>query len=182
MGTCAKSSMLWLCTFLYISILREKVNRTKQITLGLLLCICIFDHHRIRSGWIGRAEVLPPCVCRRQHKRVGSMRVEMCKTYQYTQCACAYVLGMFFVHFCVVSFSKEEWVNTVEKWSTCYNSLLLKPMDNKGVKNCEQNINKRKERKQKSDGLFNTAHNNTGVRNNEGECGEQNGEGKVKGV
>ena len=134
MGTCAKSSMLWLCTFLYISILREKVNRTKQITLGLLLCICIFDHHRTRSGWIGRAEVLPPCVCRRQHKRVGSMRVEMCKTYQYTQCACAYVLGMFFVHFCVVPFSKEEWVNTVEetlvlveKWSTCYKLPIRGP-------------------------------------------------------
>ena len=69
----------------------------------------------------------------------------------------------------------------MEKWSTRYNSPLLKTIDNKGVKNCEQNINKRKERN-KSDGMFNTAHNNTGERKNEGECGEQNGEGKVKGV
>ena len=77
------------------------------------------------------------------------MRVEVCKAYQHTQRACAYVLGIFFIHFCVVPFSKEEGVKTVEgelvlveKWSTRYNSLLLKTTDNKGVKNCEQNIKK----------------------------------------
>ena len=42
---------------------------------------------------------------------------------------------------------------------------------------------KQKAEGKNSDGLFNTAHNtNTGERKNEGECGEQNGEGKVKGV